>query len=361
MIPLWGLHLGFSESDIGILVGLGSIAPVLLSVHTGSFVDRVGPVRAFLVGIAISAAVAFLLLAATTFAAIAVLQLILGASRNLGWLSSQTYATALESEEVAAGRAPGRTGRFASVANFGTLIGPLLVGLAVDEIGTRWGFVAIGAYAACFLVLGAFVPALEQRSRSTGSNRLGAQAGILLRRPRFQSVLLFVYVRLWLHGAWTTFFPVLLIQGGRTATFAATMLAVRAGMASVCSFLTGHAQRYLSNARLTVVALSIGLLGLALSSVVDLNGAAVVVPAVLVGISSGLSLPLLLIAVGEAVPSEHRGLGFGIRNTVSQAANALAPMLSGALAGLLGLRPTFVVAAAIGGGVVAVGVVLHRR
>ena len=322
MIPLWGLHLGFTEGEIGLLVGLGSVAPMVLSVHTGGFVDRVGPARAFLVGVGVSVVVALVLPLAVSFLAIGVLQLLLGASRNLGWLSSQTYATALESDEVGRGRPPGRTGRFASVANLGTLIGPLLVGLAVDEIGTPWGFVAIGAYAACFLVFGAFVPPLEQQPVA-GRRQLGAQAGLLLRHPRFQAVLLFVFVRLWLHGAWTTFFPVLLIQQGRTATFAATMLAVRAAMASVCSFLTGHAQRFLSNARLTVLALAIGLMGLAMSSIVDLDTPAVVVPAVLVGISSGLSLPLLLVAVGDAVPSEHRGLGFGLRNARTMSHNYL--------------------------------------
>jgi MFS family permease len=46
LIPLYGLSLGMSAGQIGMLVGARSLLAVFLSIHVGALMDRLGTRRA---------------------------------------------------------------------------------------------------------------------------------------------------------------------------------------------------------------------------------------------------------------------------------------------------------------------------
>ena len=67
----------------------------------------------------------------------------------------------------------------------------------------------------------------------------------------------------------------------------------------------------------------------------------VFLPAALVGIGQGLSLPLLVATVSEEAPPDQRGVALGLRMSVNQGASTVAPIIAGGVAAALGIGLSF--------------------
>jgi len=82
LIPLYGLSLGMSASQIGMLVGARSLLAVFLSIHVGALMDRLGnrPVALFFVWTAMALAPVFPLL--PWFWPLLLLQMVNGGARR---------------------------------------------------------------------------------------------------------------------------------------------------------------------------------------------------------------------------------------------------------------------------------------
>jgi len=86
----------------------------------------------------------------------------------------------------------------------------------------------------------------------------------------------------------------------------------------------------------------------------------VVLPAALMGTSTGITLPLLMTMVGEASPPAQRGVGLGLRNAANGISGGLAPVVTGMLIGLAGVPVSLVTNALVTLGLIAAAVGLHR-
>jgi MFS family permease len=87
---------------------------------------------------------------------------------------------------------------------------------------------------------------------------------------------------------------------------------------------------------------------------------AALVPAALVGIGNGLSLPLLIVLVSEAAPKGQRALALATRNSVNALSASLGPLGTGALVAALGATAAFPIAGGVAGALL-VGVLALRR
>src|SRR5436309_2850605 len=141
LIPLYGLSLGMSAGEIGLLVGGRHLLALFLSIHVGVLMDRFGTRRVslFFVWTAIALAPVFPLL--TSFWPLMLLQIINGGALSFGWSGSQTLIAQLGEGEAE------YIGRFSFFSRIGTTIAPIILGVVWDFggvwpsylIGVGWG------------------------------------------------------------------------------------------------------------------------------------------------------------------------------------------------------------------------------
>ena len=138
LIPLYGLSLGMSAGEIGMLVGGRSLLAVFLSIHVGVLMDRFGTRRVtlFFVWTAMSLAPVFPLV--PWFWPLLLLQVVNGAALNFAWSGLQTLIAQLAEGEAE------YIGRFSFFARFGTTLTPMISGVAWDW-GGAWPAYLLGA------------------------------------------------------------------------------------------------------------------------------------------------------------------------------------------------------------------------
>ena len=137
LIPLYGLSLGMSAGQIGMLVGARSLLAVFLSIHVGVLMDRLGTRRValFFVWTAMAMAPVFPLL--PWFWPLLLLQMVNGGALQFAWSGSQTLIAQLAEGEAE------YLGRFSLFARIGTTVAPMIAGAAWD-CGGAWPSYALG-------------------------------------------------------------------------------------------------------------------------------------------------------------------------------------------------------------------------
>ena len=355
LVPLLAFELGAGVAVIGLLVAAKALVETVLSVPLGAFIDRAGPRRAVLIGTAGTAVVGAGLMVTPSVAVLFALQIALGAVRLLGWLGGQSYVAGMRGTSMRAHD----TGRFGFAANLGQIVAPLTAGAVAGALGTRAGFGVVAGFGLAFFLLGWLLPDTARHpGAAAGGSGFGA-AGALLRLSGVRVVMLLSFCRLWIPAVWSSFFPLYLVREGGTPAVAGSVIAVMASSATVASLFTGRIARLGSAVQVTAAGLALSCVGIALSPSLGAVPWAYLA-AVLVGFGQGLSLPMLITLTSEAVPAEVRSLALGLRSTVNQAAATLAPATIGPLIAVVGVVVGFPVAAAVGGGVLVVAVVLGR-
>src|SRR6201993_3969083 len=137
LIPLYGLSLGMSAGEIGMLVGGRSLLAVFLSIHVGSLMDRLGTRRVTLFFVWTAMALAPVFPLVPWFWPLLLLQVVNGGALSFAWSGSQTLIAQLAEGEAQ------YIGRFSFFARIGTTVAPILVGLAWD-CGGAWPSYMLG-------------------------------------------------------------------------------------------------------------------------------------------------------------------------------------------------------------------------
>lgn len=175
-----------------------------------------------------------------------------------------------------------------------------------------------------------------------------------------QLVLLLTFTRLWLPTIWVAFLPLFLVTQGASVGVAATAASSMALVATLTTLFTGRLARLGRPTTVTTVALGMSCLGVALTPLAS-GIPAVYLPAALVGIGQGISLPLLLVLVSEMAPPSQRNLALSLRTGISQAAAAAAPLVVTPIIGIGGLGMGFASASGVGALLLVGAVVLAKR
>ena len=89
LVPLYGVSLGMSGTQIGILVGVRALLTLPFSIHAGALMDRFGTKRVMMVFAGITVLTAPLYPLLPWFPALVLLQTVCGACTSLTWLGSQ--------------------------------------------------------------------------------------------------------------------------------------------------------------------------------------------------------------------------------------------------------------------------------
>ncbi len=358
LVPLRAVDLGVPLGWIGVLVGVRSIAETLLSVPLGRWMDRVGTRTAFIAGAATTAVLGVGYYFANGVAVLFLLQILIGASRPLGWVGSQSYVAGMSKGADRVRDA----GRLSFVANVFQIITPLLAGIAVEGQSTRFAFLLIAGHGLFFLLIGLQVPRLASEPKGGGGGEAPARARTreLVAVPAIRAALFLTFARLWLTSAWTAFFPLLLVTEGISPAIAGTAVSVMSATSTVLALTAGPLSKRMAPPLLTAAALGIGALGLALGPALT-TVPSLYLSAVLMGVGQGLSLPLLIVIVSGAVPDHQRSQALSLRNSVNQGASSISPTLLAPLMAAFGSLTAFPVVGGIAGVSLLLSVLSARR
>lgn len=348
LLPLRARELGANFEAIGLLVGVGAALPALLSVHTGAAIDRLGARRAFLLGTLATGGLSALAVLVTNHWWFLPLQAVLGVARNLGWLASQTYITGVGPDD----RRQRTAARFAFFTSSGQMAAPAIMGVVAQFTGYRWGFLFLAGYALAFALLGPMLPPEHREDRLPERRQLGLRAAAALLGTRtIQVVLVLSGLRLWITWIYGAFIPVYLVDHGLPPALVGTVLATYGVFGAASTPTTEFWTRFFRPVTVAILAIATGTVGLLLSPHLVTVPAVYLVPA-LIGISQGLSLPVILTVMGAAAPPGRRGLALGLRATVNQATAAAGPVLVGALIGAVGVAAGLTIGGLFAGAVV---------
>jgi len=339
LVPLRAFELGANFDVIGLIIGASGLAAALSSVSLGAVIDRLGPKRSFVLGTATTALLSVLFVFITSYWWFFLLQPLVGVSRNLGWVASQSYITSIGTAQ----ERPKLTGRFTFFGAVGQMAGPVLVGGMAQLVGFRWAFLFPAAYALAFAIVGLLLG--ETRARDHALTRKAQGSGFrsalqLVALPGIRVVLLLTFARVWINRVYAAFLPVTLVATGLEPGVVGTVMATSGLVAAAVAPTTGFWTRFLSQRTAAVLGLGCGATALLLAPHIAVVPIVYLVPA-LIGIGGGLSLPLLLGMIATAAPADKRGVALGLRGTVNQTAGTAAPVLIGALITAVGLTLGF--------------------
>ena len=353
IVPLRAAEMGATVPQIGLVVSCAAVVPAVFAVTLGNLVDLIGVKVTFVAGSFAVAAFSLCFTFVNSVLWLMPLQAVVGAARSLSWVAIQSYISAYGPPNERGKH----TGRFTFATSLGDMAGPLVIGLVSAMVGYRASFLVVTAYAGLFGVLGIMLSrTAEAPSRSRGS-RTGFRAAFsLFRQSTMKAVLLLTVCRIWLSSSWQSFFPLLLVGAGHSSAIGGMMVST-AGVAATLTTLTvdGLVKRW-SAEFLGQVALLVGAIGLTVSPWCVATMPLPYFPALLLGISAGVSLPLLIVLISDEVPVGQRGVALGMRMSANSAAATGAPSVVGPMIGAVGQMITFPAC-----GLAAVGLIVAAR
>ena len=357
LMPLRARELGASFESIGLIVGAGAAVPAILSVLTGAAIDRLGHRRAFVIGTLTTALLSAGCVFVTNYWWFLAVQGLLGVARNLGWLASQAYITGVGPAD----RRQATTARFAFFTSTGQMAAPAMMGVVAQLMGYRRAFLFLAGYALVFSIVGALLPRVAREQahprRGNAAPALGAALELLGNRS-IQIVLMLSGLRLWITWVYTAFIPVYLVDHGLPPAMVGTVLATYGVLGALSTPTTEFWTRFVRPMSVAMLAMALGAIGLLLAPHVVSVPAVFIVPS-LIGISQGLSLPVILATMAGAAPPGRRGLALGLRATVNQTTAAAGPVLVGGLISAVGVAPGFTLGAVFAGLMVVTAALLQ--
>jgi MFS family permease len=345
LVPLWVVTFGVSGLLVGLVFGARHILPLVLSIHGGALMDRLGTRRVMLVFAVINASVPLLFpLLPNVWMAIG-LQAIAGLATSMGWIGAQTLIGQVMKGDTT------HAGRLTLSLRFGHLVGPPLIGMAWDLAGpwgafgvmSLWGW--LGFFAALMLPK---LDALdgEPRPRVTVRDLLPRWSDYVAAfRMLAVSAILFVAMITMLRNAGNTiqhsFYVVYLNDviglSGTAIGFLTSFAAVIGGAGALS--VGALARRFTPHWLLLVTVIG----AVALIAVTPLLGSFVLLAVAmgLRGASLGISQPLMMSILSRAADKNSQGTSVGLRNTANRLTGVVVPISMGALVDFVGIENGF--------------------
>lgn len=329
------LHEGYPEWTVGVLLALFAVAPIGLALWAGRLADRYGLHRPLAIGVVMGTAgaavavvsqhpVAMAFAALATGGAIAVAAV--GIQREAGLMARDASDLKRVFSWVALGPA------------LSNALAPVVVGLLIDHVGFRAGFIFATVLPLLAWVLGRRVPRghtpaarlAEEDSRGRPRTAWG-----LLRLPAFRALLL---VNLSLSACWDAHsfaVPVL----GHARVMSASSIGLVLGSFAVAATLVRLAiTRWADDldekrALRTAMALATGTCAV-YYWLPGVGG--MLVGSALLGLALGSVQPMILAMIHQVTPADRHGQALGLRMLATNAATIVMPVGFGALAALTG-------------------------
>lgn len=366
IVPLWMLRIDPSPLMIGIALGARQVLPVLLSIHGGALMDRLGIRRVMIWFSILGFATPMLFPVFPYFGAVLILQMLGGISAAMGWIGTQAQIGAIMKGS------PTYAGRVTFFNRFGTLAGPPATGAAWD-LGGPWGGFAFLTFWGLALFLACIaMPRVKGGEAGGGTSpearvtwrdvvpRAGdyLDAFRLMAIPAIAFVVAVTLLRHSSNGILTSFYVVWLESIGFTGTLIGVLISVSSILGGVGSLCAGWLSRLFTSYRVLVVTVCSAIFCVAITPALG-SFVLLLIASMLRGGFMGVSQPLLISLMAQSA-GQSQGKAVGLRTTVNRIAILATPIAMGAVAEVLGIAASFYV---VGGLLIALmlGVAYRSR
>lgn len=333
---LYALSLHASEFEIGSLVALFALLPMLFAVPMGRLMDRIGMVKPMIAGctlMCIGCGVPSL------FDGLPVLYLavVLIGTGFMGIHVGSQHAVGAMS---AAGARSGNFSLLAMGYSISSFLGPVIAGFIIDHARYSIAYAVFCGFAIVALALvttSKSVPVVvTKRAEHTASGSLLD----LLRDPEMRRIYI---VGILLGSAWDLFTFVMPIHGTKLG-FSASTIGLVLGSLSCATFVVRLAMGWISRRytewQILASALTVTVISYVLLPLMK-DPAAIIAVTIMLGFGLGSAQPNVLALLHHASPPGRAGEAVGMRVTISNACQVFLPLAFGAAGATLGLFAVF--------------------
>ena len=351
LIPLYGLSLGMSAGEIGLLVGGRSFLAVFLSIHIGVLMDRYGTRRVtlFFVWMAIALAPVFPLV--PWFWPLLLLQIVNGGALSFAWSGAQTLIAQLAEGEAE------YIGRFSFYARIGTTVAPIITGVSWD-LGGAWPAYMLAAVWGVVLTVAllrapeaAIAPA-EGRPAPSFAFRVRdmlprlsdyVSCFALLALPAVATTMAIIFLRTATNGVQFSLYVVYLGGIGLTGTTIGFLFSAVEICSGLGSLFAGRAMRLGDPQKTMLSGTVVSILLICVTPFLGGIYALLMAAQVARGWLQGLVQPMMFSVQAKAVGPYRQGAVVGLRQTMNRLAAIIIPPIMGAIADGWGTTTSFVV------------------
>lgn len=348
IVPLYLKQLGVPNAEIGIVIGARAFLTLLLSIHGGALMDRLGTQRVMIGFAVLSIGTPLLFPVASWLPALIALQMVGGLADAMGWVGAQALSGTLMQ-----GR-PAYVGRMTFAARIAGFASPVLAGAVWDHLGVWATFITISLWFVFGLIATLALPAAaSERPKQTGTP---VRPGDLMPRladyiaafslcavPAIALVLFVTMIRVGGTGIQTSFYVVYL-EGIQVA---GAQIGLLLGVANFCASLSslslGPLARWVHPHWLVVVVVALTVLTIAVTPL--LLGIYVLLMVVigLRGVCLGISQPIEISILSRSLGADSQGKGVGLRTTANRISHTIVPPIMGFVADIFGIEESFFV------------------
>ena len=364
IVTLLAVQLTKSEFLIGLIVGSRYFLTLALSIHGGALMDRLGT-RRVMIAFALVAAVApllFPLALLLPFGAaiilIILLQMLAGVSDAMVWVGAQ----ALSGHIMKGHRL--YVGRMTAIVRLGAFFGPIIFGYIWDQTGVTTTFVLMALWSALGFWCVLKIPPTSQEEIIPKNAKLNLSdiiprmndyitASRLIAIPAVALILLVTMVRIGATGIQSSFYVVFLRDIEISAAMIGVLIGIAQLLASVGSLSASSIARMIHPHWLVIYAVFMTVITIAITPVLVFGAPmwlTLLLLATIIGVRGlclGISQPMEISILGQAVATTEQGVGAGLRTTVNRLASSVVPPLMGAVAELVGIRNSFFIMGAL--------------
>lgn len=365
VMPLWVLTLEASPLIIGVVLGSRHFLTLLLSIHSGALMDRLGArrVMVFFAVICILLPVFYPML--PWIPALIGLQMLIGLATSTGWTGAQTLIG-----QVMKGN-PIYAGRLSFSIRIGVFVGPPLIGIAWDHLGPWGAFSIMSLWATGSLVASLSLPttlpgapAVADAAHGNGrENEEGGRVGEaskvtlddlmpklsdyiaafrLMTIPTVAFVVMVTTLRMAGNGIQNSFYVVYLRSIDITATEIGLLLAVASVLGGVGALVIGPAMRIVRPHWLLLITITGSIVLIVITPLLG-SFFLLAIASGLRGGTLGMSQPLMISILSRATGRESQGKGVGLRATANRLTSTFLPVIMGGIIELTSLEASFLI------------------
>lgn len=334
VLQLFALDLGASPTQVGLLVALYYVCPLLLSFPAGTWGDRDGPRWPLL----------FSAGCGTAGLAIPYFWHALPALYVAGTLSGMSFAFFLVIVQNLVGILSAPEKRAANFSNFSLVgatsnfVGPLVAGFSIDHLHFPVSCLIAGSFA---LITGIMVAARSDLLPG-GSRRLAPRAPIrdTLADPAVMRILAIGALVQLGTDLFQFYIPVYGVGIGLSASAIGVLLAAFAAASFIIRFALPRLVKRLGEAKLLAYSFFLAGLGFALIPLFK-NIVMLSLVAFIFGLGTGCGQPIATMLMFSRAADGRSGEALGLRLTVNNLVRVIAPALFGFIVSGFGLAPVF--------------------
>jgi len=351
LVPLHAVHLNFTATEIGWLVGTRTVLTLIFSIHIGTLMDRFGTLRimrAFVL-MAMIAAPFYPLL--ENFWGLFLLQIFVGGAVSFAWAGGQTLIA-----QIGHGDA-GYIGYFSFASRLGTTGAPLIAGLIWDFGGAWPSYLLAVLWGAVLMIALRFAtePPIQQLDEQDKQSprfslrdvapRLSdyTRSFAMMAIPVVAISVMVMFLRNSTSGVNNSLYVVYLDGIGLTGWDIGVLFAAIEFASGVGSLFGGPAMR-LGHPLWTMTVTTA--LAIALICITPWLGGMFILlllAQTVRGFAQGVSQPLMFSAQSKSVGRHEQGAVVGLRQTLNRLSAIIVPPVMGVIADHWGLAESFLI------------------